>query len=349
MDFPILANASLPVIDQAMLAGLIRPSRELGLVRGHLDRLRLRFRSYLQPVKTLSGGNQQKVVLSKWLATRPRVLILDEPTQGIDVQTKAEVHAVIADLARQGLAIILISSELPELLGMCERIMVLREGRVTAELTAAEATQERVLYAMTDAAGAEAGTTRHAVVDLFPAAHPASWLRRLVVRRELGLLLAMVAVIVPVVAVNPRMLSGANLSALAMDAGLLTIVAVGQMLVVLTRNIDLSVASVIGLAAYVSADLLRSHPELGVTGGILAASAVGLACGLLNGLVVTVGRGGGGGPELYAIGSNPDGAQLIGIHVRRRVLGAFACSGLLAGFDDFDWADCFSPRLTVMA
>ena len=102
MDFSILANASLPVIDQATTAGLIRPARELGLVRGHLDRLRLRFRSYLQPVKTLSGGNQQKVVLSKWLATKPRVLILDEPTQGIDVQTKAEVHAVIADLARQG-------------------------------------------------------------------------------------------------------------------------------------------------------------------------------------------------------------------------------------------------------
>ena len=86
------------------------------------------------------------------------------------------------------------------------------------------------------------------------------------------------------------MLSGANLSALAMDAALLTIVAAGQMLVILTRNIDLSVASVIGLAAYVSADLLRSHPELGVPGGILAASGVGLACGLLNGLVVTVGR-----------------------------------------------------------
>ena len=103
MDFSILANASLPVIDQATVAGLIRPARELGLVRGHLDRLRLRFKSYLQPVKTLSGGNQQKVVLSKWLATKPRVLILDEPTQGIDVQTKAEVHAVIADLARQGL------------------------------------------------------------------------------------------------------------------------------------------------------------------------------------------------------------------------------------------------------
>ncbi|MFO1049399.1 MAG: ATP-binding cassette domain-containing protein [Geminicoccaceae bacterium] len=403
MDFPILTNASLPVIGQATTAGLIRPARELGLVRGHLERLRLRFRSYLQPVKTLSGGNQQKVVLAKWLATKPRVLILDEPTQGIDVQTKAEVHAVIADLARQGLAIVLISSELPELLGMCDRIVVMREGRVTAEMPAAEATQESVLYAMTDAGGAAAERAATEVT-----ATTGGWLRQLVVRRELGLLLAMAAVILPVVAVNPRMLSGANLSALAMDAGLLTIVAAGQMLVILTRNIDLSVASVIGLAAYVSADLLRSHPGIGVPGGILAACAVGLACGLLNGLVVTVGRvpsivvtlgtltlyrgftslyAAGKqvnadqvpqawldltsanvagvpavvlialatlavvafvlrrlevGRELYAIGSNPDGAELIGIPVQRRVLGAFACSGLLAGFDGALWASRYA-------
>jgi ABC-type sugar transport system ATPase subunit/ribose/xylose/arabinose/galactoside ABC-type transport system permease subunit len=406
MDFPILTNASLPVIGQATTAGLIRPARELGLVRGHLERLRLRFRSYLQPVKTLSGGNQQKVVLAKWLATRPRVLILDEPTQGIDVQTKAEVHAVIADLARQGLAIVLISSELPELLGMCDRIVVLREGQITAQVPAIEATQESVLYAMTDAGGTAGDPTATAIDRAAEAS--GGWLRQLLVRRELGLLLAMAAVILPVVAVNPRMLSGANLMALAMDAGLLTIVAAGQMLVILTRNIDLSVASVIGLAAYVSADLLRSHPELGVTGGILAASAVGLACGLLNGLVITVGRvpsivvtlgtltlyrgftslyAAGKqvnadqvpqawldltsasvagvpavvlialvtlaviafvlrrleiGRELYAIGSNPDGAELIGIPVRRRVLGAFACSGLLAGFDGALWASRYA-------
>ena len=218
----------------------------------------------------------------------------------------------------------------------------------------------------------------------------------------------MAAVIVPVSLVNPRMLSGANLNALAMDAGLLAIVAAGQMLVVLTRNIDLSVASVIGLAAYVAADLLRSHPELGVAGGILAAMGVGLVCGLVNGLVVTVGRvpsivvtlgtltlfrgltslyAGGKqvsadqvpqawmdltsasiagipavvliglatlvglglvlratavGRELYAIGSNPDGAELIGIPVGRRVLGAFAFSGLLAGFDGALWASRYA-------
>ena len=407
MDFGILTNASLPVIDQATVAGLVRPRRELGLVQEHLDRLRLRFRSYGQPVKTLSGGNQQKVVLAKWLATKPRLLILDEPTQGIDVQTKAEVHAVIADLARQGMAIILISSELPELIGMCDRLIVLREGHVTAELPGTDATQEGLLHAMTDAGGAAPAPAHRA--DRPGGAEPsAGWLRRLAAHRELGLLLAMAAVVLPVAAINPRMLSGSNLTALAMDAALLTIIAAGQMLVVLTRNIDLSVASTIGLAAYVSADVLASHPWLGVPGGLAVACGVGLLCGLVNGLVVTVGRvpgivvtlgtltlyrgitslyaGGkqvnadqvpqawldmtGGsilgvpgvvlialvtlgiiafvlralpvGRELYAIGSNPDGAALIGIPLGRRVLGAFACAGLLAGFDGALWASRYA-------
>ena len=98
-------------------------------------------------MRTLSGGNQQKVVLSKWLAAEPRVLILDEPTRGVDVGAKADVHRTISHLATQGLAIVLISSELPEVLGMSDRIVVLREGRVAAELARDGATQERIMDA----------------------------------------------------------------------------------------------------------------------------------------------------------------------------------------------------------
>ena len=97
--------------------------QEIGAVKEHLERLKLRYASFEQEISGLSGGNQQKVVLAKWIATQPRILILDEPTQGIDVESKAEVHEMIADLAAQGLAIILISSELPELLGMCDNIV----------------------------------------------------------------------------------------------------------------------------------------------------------------------------------------------------------------------------------
>ncbi|HEY0944113.1 MAG TPA: ATP-binding cassette domain-containing protein, partial [Opitutaceae bacterium] len=105
------------------------------------------------PARALSGGNQQKVALARWLATEPRVLILDEPTQGIDVGAKAEIHRLMGRLVEQGLAIILISSELPELLGMADRIAVLRRGRLAGVLPARGATREAVLHlAMEDAA-----------------------------------------------------------------------------------------------------------------------------------------------------------------------------------------------------
>jgi ABC-type sugar transport system ATPase subunit len=107
--------------------------------------------SLWQKARELSGGNQQKVVLAKWLSTHPRILMLDEPTRGIDVGTKAAVHALMSELAAQGIAILMISSELPEILGMSDRIIVMREGRVTAQLTRAEATQEKIMLAATQA------------------------------------------------------------------------------------------------------------------------------------------------------------------------------------------------------
>ena len=111
--------------------------------------LQIRAASIEQPVAALSGGNRQKVVLGKWLATGPRVLILDEPTHGIDVGTKAQVHGIIRRLAEEGLAILLISSDLPEILRMSDRILVMADGRLTAELPAAAATQEAVIAAAT--------------------------------------------------------------------------------------------------------------------------------------------------------------------------------------------------------
>ena len=96
----------------------------------------------------LSGGNQQKVVLAKWLFSKPELLILDEPTRGIDVGAKYEIYTIIDDLARQGKGILFISSEMPELLGMCDRIYVMNEGRFVAEFTAVEASQERIMRAI---------------------------------------------------------------------------------------------------------------------------------------------------------------------------------------------------------
>ncbi len=98
---------------------------------------------------TMSGGNQQKVVIAKWLATEPKLLIIDEPTRGIDVGTKAEVHRLLSDLAGQGMAILMISSELPEVLGMADRVLVVCEGRLTADLARSDATPESVMHAAT--------------------------------------------------------------------------------------------------------------------------------------------------------------------------------------------------------
>ncbi|WP_322494627.1 sugar ABC transporter ATP-binding protein [Chloroflexus sp.] len=110
-------------------------------------RLRVRTPSLNQQVRNLSGGNQQKVIIARWLALQPKVLILDEPTRGVDVGAKADIHALIRELAAQGMAILMISSELPEILAVSDRILVMREGRITAELNRAEATQDRIMQA----------------------------------------------------------------------------------------------------------------------------------------------------------------------------------------------------------
>ncbi|HEX6472655.1 MAG TPA: sugar ABC transporter ATP-binding protein [Streptosporangiaceae bacterium] len=116
-------------------------------------RLRLRFARLADAVGVLSGGNQQKVVLAKWLATEPSVLIVDEPTRGIDVGTKAEVHRLLSELAAGGLAVLMISSDLPEVLGMADRVLVMHEGRLVAEIPRGEATEEKVMAAATGQAG----------------------------------------------------------------------------------------------------------------------------------------------------------------------------------------------------
>jgi rhamnose transport system ATP-binding protein len=110
-------------------------------------RLRIKYGRLTDPVSMLSGGNQQKVVLAKWLGRKPAVLIVDEPTRGIDVGTKAEVHHLLAELAREGVAVLMISSELPEVLGVSDRVLVMREGRLVAEFAHEDASEEAIMAA----------------------------------------------------------------------------------------------------------------------------------------------------------------------------------------------------------
>jgi len=415
LEFSILDNATLSVVDRATSYGLVRRSKLKAIVAPQLERMRLRFQSFDQPLSTLSGGNQQKVAIAKWLATDPKVLILDEPTQGIDVKTKSDVHEMIDELAGQGLAVILISSDLPELLSMSDRIIVLREGDHVAAFDKASATEEAVIAAATGAYELEparsdpppaAGDSHDAPPE--PLADGAARLDRssgdraglasLLKRREFGLVAAIIAFAIPIIVINDRFLSGTIRTNLSRDIALLAIPAAGQMLVMLTRNIDLSVSSVIGLTAYLSADFVRDHPGAPVIVALILATVIGLLCGVVNGLVVTIGRvpsivvtlgtlavyrGLTGmiagtsqvsadqvpdawkafgrmkiltipvtvpiaiavlagvayvlrsrrtGRELFASGSNPEGAAVAGIRVSLRVVQAFAVSGALAGF-----------------
>ena len=446
-DFSILDNATLPVINEATRLALIRRRLELALVSGPLERMKLRFSSYDQPVGTLSGGNQQKVVLAKWLATNPRLLILDEATQGIDVAAKADVHRIVSELAEQGLAILLISSDLPEVLGLSDRVLVMRRGHLVGEFKGDEATAERV-------AGLAASTTIDQEPEAMPAedtplvkpaiaeqkrlaravapppAPPASVksegsiISRLIRRREMGLLAVLVVLVVSIMVINPRFASAANLSNLSDQAALIGFVAAGELMVVLTRNIDISVGSVIGLTAFVFGDFVKMHPTVPMIVPLLIAVGIGLACGLFNGAVVAFGRvpsivvtlgtmyvyrgidailSNGkevspgsipqsmqniiatkvigismlvwlcvllfiivgiilrwtkAGREFYRIGSNPSGAELIGVKTKQRLFTAFATSGSLAGLAGVFWAlnygiidgqSAYGQEMTVVA
>jgi rhamnose transport system ATP-binding protein len=145
----ITSNISLPMLHQHARAGWLRDRSERKSAYDAACQMEVRANNIWQLARELSGGNQQKVVLAKWLSTNPRILILDEPTRGIDVGTKAAVHGLMSKLAAEGMAILMISSELPEILGMSDRVIVMREGYVTGQFSRAEATQEKIISAAT--------------------------------------------------------------------------------------------------------------------------------------------------------------------------------------------------------
>ncbi len=149
LDSTVASNATLAIRKSLTRFGLLFRSAENEAARQWASRLEVKTASLDTEAGTLSGGNQQKVVLAKWLATNPSVLIIDEPTRGIDVGTKAEVHRLLSELAGQGLGILMISSELPEVLGMADRVLVVREGRISARLDRSAATAESVMLAAT--------------------------------------------------------------------------------------------------------------------------------------------------------------------------------------------------------
>jgi len=149
MPMSVTENTTLSVLERIANRGWLREREEQRVTNEYVEKLRIMLRDISQPVSELSGGNQQKVVLSKWMLVKPEVMILDEPTRGIDIGAKSEVHRLMGELAAQGMAILMISSELLEVLAMSDRILVMREGRITGRFDRSEATAERIMAAAT--------------------------------------------------------------------------------------------------------------------------------------------------------------------------------------------------------
>jgi len=145
LEMSITENTSLASLGAVSSHGLIDRAAERRLAESHVERLRIKTPSVSTDVGALSGGNQQKVALARWLSIEPGILILDEPTQGVDVGAKAEIHALIHELAERGLAIMMISSDLPEVLSMSDRIAIMHAGTVNGVLDRAGATQDRIM------------------------------------------------------------------------------------------------------------------------------------------------------------------------------------------------------------
>ena len=147
LNLDVRTNICLTTLNELQTTGLLNQHKESTLAKKYTEELQIKTSSEKQLAKNLSGGNQQKIVLAKWLATKPKVLMLDEPTRGIDINAKNEIYKLILQLAGQGLGIIVVSSELPEILAVCDRILVMAEGSITAEFLASEATEDKILKA----------------------------------------------------------------------------------------------------------------------------------------------------------------------------------------------------------
>jgi ABC-type sugar transport system ATPase subunit/ribose/xylose/arabinose/galactoside ABC-type transport system permease subunit len=299
MPQSVWRNATLTVAGRLSRLGWLRDGAAKTQTKSYVDRLRVKLRSINQPIRELSGGNQQKIVLAKWLATQPKVIVLDEPTRGIDIGAKAEVHKLISELAAEGMAVLMISSELPEVLAMSDRVLVMREGKLMRQFTAAEATPEKVIAAATGQ-DRTAGTAPvpssspspdSAAIDLAAgrSARPSSISKFLSIR-ELPIVLAIISICAIATFFDHHFLSTENLKSTLLWVPLLIIVASGEMMAIMTRGVDVSVGSMMGLAGMIVGILFRDHWTDSVAVGVAAGMLIGALLGAFNGLLITLGR-----------------------------------------------------------
>jgi ribose transport system ATP-binding protein len=281
-------NIALPHVRGWARFGVTNKAREYAAVVDQIAALDIRTPSPRQPVGLLSGGNQQKVAFARWLLSHPRLCIFDEPTLGVDVATKLEIYGMIRAVAERGVAVIVISSDVLELIGLSDRILVVDKGRVVDEVAAVEASEARIVGS---AVGVRESATALATPGgsaLTPPFRPPVRGHSFVLRRY-GPALLVLAVTVALAAYassqSPYFLTPRNMGNLAMQIAPLLVVALGQLAVILI-GIDLSVGPNISLTTAIASVLLASDPPLGVALGVAVCLAAGLCIGLANGVLI---------------------------------------------------------------
>ena len=279
-------NVVVTILDKLALHGILRLRRERIFTLQTIAELGIKTEGTEAAVSSLSGGNRQKVVLGKWLATDPKILILDEPTHGIDIGSKAQVHQLVISLAARGIAILLISSDLPEILRLSDRVLVVANGRITATLDLSEMTEEKILLAASREA-VESRSRHHPTIAVKPAASTPRdrLLHSLLHGRILGVtvFLVLLSTVFSLTAKNFGTVSNAN--TIALNGSILVVVACAEAIVVITRNYDISVGAIVALSSYVGLDFVRLFPGFGPA-LIIVPVIIGGFCGALNGFLV---------------------------------------------------------------
>jgi rhamnose transport system ATP-binding protein len=290
-------NSAITVIQRlATLGFVVQPEKEEDLAQRYVRDLSIKTPNTRLKVANLSGGNQQKVVLARWLATKPRLLILDEPTAGIDVSAKQEIHNLIVELARSGTAIMLISSELPEVLKLSDRVITMHEGVVTGEFmrnTAAntvlaaamlETKEERNSTAPIEGPGASSPTkaqTRPVV--------SASELRALLIRRESIVLALLILGSLVFGLFHPTFFSFGNVISILSNVAVVAIISIAMTMVIVSGGIDVSVGSLLAVCMLMSAKVMIAGAD-NLLIALLVSLGIGLLIGAINGTIVAYGR-----------------------------------------------------------
>ncbi|MGH2555877.1 MAG: ATP-binding cassette domain-containing protein, partial [Actinomycetota bacterium] len=271
LDRSVRENVSLASLSDRSMAGFVRAADETKRVAEITRDLRVRPPSLGAPVRNLSGGNQQRVVMARALLAKPRVLIVDEPTRGIDVGSKAEIHRLLRQLADEGHAVLLVSSELPEVLGLADRIVVMREGAAVGEVEAEGAVEDDLLAMATPRRRVEAASERVRGRVSLPSGLPAA--------------LILVGLWLAAAALSPEFQSITNQANLLSQAAVLALLTLGQAIVLIGGGIDLSVGATLTASLTLSATIMSGR-DAQMVPAIGAALAVGAAIGFVNGVVV---------------------------------------------------------------